>query len=222
MKFAHQSLCNPKILTLLKVVRKGFLRGCPNMSKKLILKYLNPSPATAKGHMKRSRHGIRSTRQSTPPPIVEDYVIPPIPTLPILYVENIHHDAPIAVFPALNGFFQHTDGFPNIIVDNDDDSTANIFCSVVFANKNSGVVYSDLTRNFLFMPFDRNVCFIVVYHYESNAIMATPIAGLDNMTIFKANKALFQDLMEKRFKQKLNVIDNQAMKYICKFLMEEE
>ena len=38
VKFAHQSLCNPKISTLLKAVRKGFLDGCPNLSKKLILK----------------------------------------------------------------------------------------------------------------------------------------------------------------------------------------
>jgi hypothetical protein len=59
--FAHQSLCNPKISMLLKATRRGFVRGCPNMSKQLILKYLNPSPATAKGHMKQPRHGIRST-----------------------------------------------------------------------------------------------------------------------------------------------------------------
>jgi hypothetical protein len=38
VKFAHQSLCNPKISTLLKAVRRGFLRGCPNMTEKLILK----------------------------------------------------------------------------------------------------------------------------------------------------------------------------------------
>ncbi len=61
VKFAHQSLCNPKISTMLKAVRKGFLDGCPNINAKLILKYLNPSPATAKGHMKRPRHGIKST-----------------------------------------------------------------------------------------------------------------------------------------------------------------
>jgi hypothetical protein len=53
VKFAHQSLCNPKISKLLKATRKGFLKGCPNISVELILKYLNPSPATAKGHMKR-------------------------------------------------------------------------------------------------------------------------------------------------------------------------
>ena len=37
VKFAHQSLCNPKISTLLKATQKGFLKGCPNISKKLIL-----------------------------------------------------------------------------------------------------------------------------------------------------------------------------------------
>ncbi len=52
VKFTHQSLCNPKISTLLKAVRKRFLKGRPNMSEKVILKYLNPSLATAKGHMK--------------------------------------------------------------------------------------------------------------------------------------------------------------------------
>ena len=61
VKFAHQSLCNPKISTLLKATRKGFLKGCPNISETLILKYLNPSPATTKGHMKRPRQGICST-----------------------------------------------------------------------------------------------------------------------------------------------------------------
>jgi hypothetical protein len=53
VKFAHQSLCNPKISTLFKAIRQGFLKRCPNLSETLILKYLNPSSATAKGHMKR-------------------------------------------------------------------------------------------------------------------------------------------------------------------------
>ena len=72
VKFAHQSLCSPKISTLLKAVRKGFLRGCPNMTEKLILKYLNPSPATSKGHMKRPRHGIRSTGAMTRPTLLSN------------------------------------------------------------------------------------------------------------------------------------------------------
>ncbi len=70
--FLHQSLGNPRISTLLKAARKSFLQGCPNIIKKLILKYLNPSPANAKGHMKQPRHGIRSTT----PRVALDNIIP--------------------------------------------------------------------------------------------------------------------------------------------------
>jgi hypothetical protein len=220
VKFAHQALCNPKISTLLKAVRRGFLRGCPNMSEKLILKYLNPSPATAKGHMKRPRHGIRSTRRKTPPQ-QSDSSASPIPPIPILR-PNEDHGAPIEIIPAPNYFRQNYATVPNVIDDDDDPSTANLFCSAAFADKVSGVVYSDLTGNFPFMSFDGNKCFLVVYHYETNAIMATPIDGLDDMTIFKAYKVIFQDLTDKGFKPKLNVMDNQATKYIKKFLTEEE
>jgi hypothetical protein len=58
IKFAHQLMCSPKILTLLKAIRRGFLDGCPNLSATGVTRYLNPSPATAKGHMKRPHQGI--------------------------------------------------------------------------------------------------------------------------------------------------------------------
>ncbi len=61
VEFAHQSMCNPKISSLMKALLKGYLKGCPNLSEELVTKYLNPSPATAKGHMKRPKKGIRST-----------------------------------------------------------------------------------------------------------------------------------------------------------------
>ncbi len=61
IQFAHQSLCSPKISTLLKAICLGYLNGCPNLTAIGIVKYLNPSPATAKGHMKQPRMGIHST-----------------------------------------------------------------------------------------------------------------------------------------------------------------
>jgi len=41
VKFGHQAMCNPKISSLLNALRKGFLKGCPNLSKELVTKYLN-------------------------------------------------------------------------------------------------------------------------------------------------------------------------------------
>ena len=62
IRFAHQSFCSPKKLTLLKALWRGYLKGCPNLTAHGVTKYLKPSPATAKRHMKRPRQGIRSTR----------------------------------------------------------------------------------------------------------------------------------------------------------------
>jgi hypothetical protein len=59
--FAHQLLCSPRISTLLKAIKRGYLKGRPNLTAYGINKYLDPSPATAKRHMKRPRQGIRST-----------------------------------------------------------------------------------------------------------------------------------------------------------------
>ncbi len=61
VKFGHQAMCNPKIFSILIALGKGFLKGCPNLSKELVTKYLNPSPAMAKRHMKRPKKGKRST-----------------------------------------------------------------------------------------------------------------------------------------------------------------
>ncbi len=112
---------------------------------------------------------------------------------------------------------------PNLIGDEDDDaSIANMFCFGAFADKQRGVMYNDLTGNFPFISLDGSACFLIVYHYESNAIFAIPIAGLDGATIFEAYKKKFNELTAKGLKVKLNIMDNQATKHIKKFLTEEQ
>jgi hypothetical protein len=215
VKFAHQSLCNLKISTLLKAVQKGFLKGCPNMTETLILKYLNASPATTKGHMKRPQHGIHSTRpkpaakgrpNAIPGPVAQ--IAPPV--LPLFNAIPVYPGPGLAAQPG-----------PNIFVEDDDDLTAHIFCFGAFANKNSGIVYHDLTGSFPFMLFDGSVCFFVLYHYKSNTILATPIAGLDDVSIFHAYKKYFEGLTAKGFKPKLNVMNNQATKHIKNILTKD-
>jgi len=61
VKFVHQSFGNPLIMSILKAINAGFLDGAPHLDAMTVQKYLVSSPATAKGHMKRPRKGIRST-----------------------------------------------------------------------------------------------------------------------------------------------------------------
>ena len=61
-----------------------------------------------------------------------------------------------------------------------------------------------------------------MYHYKTNAILAKPIANLDNHHISKAYKELFETLEAKGYKPKMNVMDNQATRYIKLFLAKQE
>jgi hypothetical protein len=117
---------------------------------------------------------------------------------------------------------EHNAHWPNLIGNNEDESIANVFCFGAFTDKNSGFIYHDLTGSFPFMSLDGSVCFFVLYHYKSNCILGTPIAELDDKSIFEAYKTRFEELKLKGFKPKLNVMNNQATKHIKKFLTENE
>jgi hypothetical protein len=114
------------------------------------------------------------------------------------------------------------DPIPNVIADNADKSIANKFCFGAFADRNSGIVYHDLTGLFPFMSFDGSVCYFVLYYYESNAIFAKPITGLDDMSIFTVYKTYIEELTAKGCKPQLNIMDNQATKHIKKILTKNE
>ncbi len=206
VKFMHQSLCNPPKSSLLAAIRRGFLRGAPHLNLRSVAKYLPPSMATAKGHLKRPRKGIRSTTPKTPritvPASVPDRLMPGLEELSDDDSNDDASDAPPV----------------NFIDDIDDHSVANVFCFGAFADKVTGVVYNDCTGDFPYMSLDGNVCFFVMYHYETNAILATPIPGLDSANILAAYKKNFEYLVSKGFTPKLNVMDNQATKVIKAYL----
>ncbi len=112
---------------------------------------------------------------------------------------------------------------PNLIGDKENNELiANMFCFGPFVDRNSGIVYHNLTGSFLFMSYNGSICFFIRYHYESNSILATPIAGLDDVSIFQAYKQQFEILKAKGFKPKLIIMDNQATKHIKKYLTENE
>ena len=108
-----------------------------------------------------------------------------------------------------------------IIIEDDDSSVGNIFCFAAFADKRTGVLYNDLTGSFPYMSLEGNVCYLIVYHYESIAILGLPISGFDDNTVFAANKTQFEFLESKGFKIKLNVMDNQCTKQIKKIITDK-
>ncbi len=133
------------------------------------------SPATSKGHMKRPCKGLRSTTKRTPKTTSNT-------TIQCINPEVIHVNKEQESEHSNDDSSRDEDPqqgyYHNIIPDLEDESIANVFCFGAFADNKTGVVYNDCTGNFPFMWLDGNVCFLVMYHYETNAIFAVPIPGL--------------------------------------------
>ena len=55
-----------------------------------------------------------------------------------------------------------------------------------------------------------------------SASLFKAIANVDNHSIYEANKKVFKLLEAKGYKPKMNVMDNQATKFIKKFLTKKE
>ena len=174
--------------------------------------------------MKRPHQDIQSTRprdvpqlaiQRVPPDLIKDNDFP----APV-YADN--DDA------SSNGNSYNSDrSVPrppntNLIEDDVSSMDGNIFCFGAFADKHTGVIYSNSTGTFPYMSLEGNVCFFVVYHYESNAILGLPVKNMEDSTIYKAYKQQFEFLKSKGFTIKLNVMDNQASRQIKRFLSTQE
>jgi hypothetical protein len=156
IQFAHQSLCSPRISTLLKAIRCGYLKGCPNLSAAGISKYFNLSSVTTKSHMKWPCMGIQSTRRTH------------IHAAAIPQEQDDPNDAAIVsvnqsgIISLDNSSVASTPPRPsntNIIISDDELSEANIFCFAAFANKQTGTLYNDLTGAIQFMSLEGNIFF---------------------------------------------------------------
>ena len=201
-------MCNPKTSSLLKG---------SHLSKDLVTKYLNPSPETAKGHMKCPKKRIRSPRKKAK---TNGDDIQPVPVLvpqvaSRLLPQYIEEPRPYPR-PAYDTRLEGVNIIP------EDQLIANVFCFGTFADKISGVAYNDLTGKFPCMSIDGSVCFFVLYQYELNAILVKAIANVDNHSIYEAYKEVFESLEAKGYTPKMNVMDNQATKFIKKFLTKKE
>jgi hypothetical protein len=133
--------------------------------------------------MKQPHQGIQSTTQRQPWAPPSKWQLPNVQAAPIdneSKVDDVSEPL-INVRPIEQG--------PNVIIEDNDSSVGNIFCFSAFADKWTGILYNNLTGSFPYMSLKGNVCFLLVYHYKSNAILVLPISGFDDNIIFAAYKA---------------------------------
>ena len=151
----------------------------------LTREYLNPSPATAKGHMKWPKKDIRSTRKKATtkgdnddndipnvPAPVPQVVPPPLP----LFVEPLPH----------NGLAYRARMDVNLIPDNE--LIANVYCFGAFTYKISSIIYNDLTGNFPSCPLKGVYVFLCCTIMKRMQSWSNPLQMLMTIVFLKNRK----------------------------------
>eukprot|EP00804_Cyclotella_cryptica_P005555 CCRYP_003060-RA/>CCRYP_003060-RA protein AED:0.28 eAED:0.31 QI:0/0/0/1/0/0/4/0/813 len=189
LKYMHQAFFSPPIATLLKAINNNQLQGFPLMKADL---YLAPSPATSKGHMKRPRTSIRSTRPTLTGPT----------TTPVAPPSNVPTNAP-PIEPMTN---------PHVIPPDITDTICNVFCFAALADKHHGTIHHARRQSVL----PRGIRLRPELHLRHPPTQSTRRI---NMTAFNH---VFQDLKAKGYKPTFNVTDNQATTPIKAYLGTED
>ncbi|KAL7477006.1 hypothetical protein ACHAW6_002826 [Cyclotella cf. meneghiniana] len=96
-----------------------------------------------------------------------------------------------------------------------------IFCWAALANQINGTTYTNLTGRFPTMSLKNKQYIFVAYNYTTNAIIVRAIMDRKAPTIVAAFDDVFSYLECKGFKPRFNVLDNEALLAITKYLCSQ-
>jgi hypothetical protein len=119
-----------------------------------------------------------------------------------------------------NETIEPDDFFPLQLTTTDADTHAN-YCYMTLFSQN-GRMYSDQTGNF-FQPSSRgNLLIMILYDYDSNAILAEPIKNRKAETILAAYRKMYTTLRNKGMKPKTQVLDNECSNLLKDYMTKNK
>ena len=202
IQFLHQCAFSPPPSTWINAINNKHFSSWRGLTADAIRKYLPPSTATAKGHIKKTQASVRSTRPKQP---TITLLAPPNMTIPPK-AKIKHVPAPLT-----------EDHFPAHEIND----VNHIFCWATLADQINGTTYTDLTAHFPTMLLKNKQYIFVAYDYTTNAIIVRAITDHEAPTIVTAFDDVFSYLECKGFKPPFNVLDNEALSAITKYLCSQ-
>jgi hypothetical protein len=93
---------------------------------------------------------------------------------------------------------------------------------VYAATIDAGQIYTDQTGRFPVVSIKGNKYIMIVYDYDSNAILAQPIKDRTAPDLLKAFQVMEQELLARGLKPKLMKLDNEASKLLKTYLHQQD
>ena len=190
-QYYHACAFSPSSSTFIKAIRKGHFITWPGLTGSLISKFLPPSIFTAKGHLNQEMKHLQSTNSTS-----------------ISYKDALLHQLPPSTVDDLT---------PDVLqdfhptADTNTPKTYNCFATITdlsdVSPKQTG--FMDLTGKFPYSSSRGNNYFLVIYDYDSNAILVELLKNRQAETIVTAWKKAVKILERQGIQPKLFILDNE-------------
>jgi hypothetical protein len=109
------------------------------------------------------------------------------------------------------------------LLDSEKDQDHGIKTQFVYAATiDAGQIYTDQTGRFHVVSSKGNKYIIILYDYDSNAILAQPIKDRTSPELLKAFQFMEQELVARALKPKLIKLDNEASKLLKDYLHQQD
>ena len=194
IKFLHLSLFSPTKTTLLKAIKNHHFVGWPGLTEHNVKRYLTIQEPTIMGHMDQQRQNARSTQIRT----------------------------------------TNTPGQSNATLDNDTDSDGNEtahesadgrdkteYAYISLQDLPTGRVYTDQTGPFPVVSTQGIKATMILYDYDSNAILVEGITSRGKSELLRAYTTLLQRLVNSGLRPKIQRMDNEVSNIFKEFLQAQ-
>ena len=183
--YLHQAAYSPAVTTWCDAINANFYETWPGLTAKLVRKCLPPSLATAKGHLHQDRQNVRSTKPTlTPTSDATDSNLLETPNNP-----------------------------PNLLLSPEDETGVRayqVYAKVVNYMAPTGKISTDQTGRFPVASSKGNRSIMVLYDYDSNAILTEPLKSHSAFELARATTKLYDYLTVRGLKPKIHWLDNEC------------
>ena len=197
IQYLHLCLFSPTKSTFLAAIRNNHFVGWPSLTANAVQRHLHMSVPTLLGHMDQQRQNVRSTTRtrSGPQP----------PSVPGANDNRYAALADVLDDAALSDT-------------SEDAHTRTHIAFLSIQDVPSGMVYSDQTGTFPVTSSRGIRAVMVLYDYDSNAILIKGIASRGQSELLRAYTKLHQRLVVAGLKPRMQRLDNEASAVFKKFL----
>ena len=179
--YYHACCYSPCISTLTQAVKNGNFNSWPGMEDQKLYNFMTRTMATSMGHLDQERQNLQSTKKN--------YFTTTNSSAQLQINSDIEND----FFPTSNSFERTHDCVAQVIP---------------FSTKNKG--YMDLTGRFPYKSSRGNEYILVVYDYDSNAILAEAIKTRTASSITNGWEIIHNKLKKKGVSPNLYILDNEV------------